>query len=371
MKKHRCRLWTTMGLLLLGLSTVAAADTNCGRLEVTPIGTLQFGTMTTLDTKTLSLRLAHPGGFFSGDQQGDLRLEKFFFSKTGNFTLSDDQEVIRRKNEFYDLKVTVPASTDTGPFGGQVFIKGFEEVDGKIAAQPTLLCQIGVQGKRQPPVIFSPAVVKFGSVQGGSNSSVAVDSFTNVTLQNLTVTPSTHFTANLSLPNIASGTSAQLLVTVKADAPPGGRITGAVNMNFKTSAGQPFSVSVPVSADKILISKPAPVKPDLTVQIQNHTEAAPPPGENKASVTVTLSIANDSDAPALACEVNVLMDGNLEKTAPVPAIPAHGSQTLDVTFKTAKSGAHVLSAVVDSNNANAEANENNNTAPQVSVNIPG
>src|SRR6187551_3597501 len=99
--RRQFRFAAVVGFLLMMIAVWSHAE-NCVRLDITPFPTLQFGTMTTVETKTLTLRLGHPGGFFTGGQEGDLRLEKFFFSKSGSITLSDDEEVIRGKNEFYD-----------------------------------------------------------------------------------------------------------------------------------------------------------------------------------------------------------------------------------------------------------------------------
>lgn len=366
------RRGTWVILLWLCVLSVAAADNNCVRLDVQPFPAMQFGTLTTLDAKTLNLRLAHTGGFFSGDQQGDLRLERFLFSKTGDVTLSDDSEVIRRSGEFYDLKVTIPAGRPVGPFGARVIIKGFKSVDGHLAAQETKFCEVGVQASIVRPLDVSPATANFGSVQGAKDILLELKPNVAINLQQIKASPDSHFSFTaLSASSLPAGQPVPLHVFVKPDAPITKRpIHGLLKMDWKTSTGQPFTVSVPLEVAEIVIGKPAPAGPDLTVEFQNVSVEPPAAGANKSTMKATLKITNGGEA-SLPCEATVQLDGNVEATVQVGPVAAQGSATVDAEFKTRKTGAHTLSAIVDSNNANSETNENNNGSAPATVDIPG
>lgn len=216
--------------------------------------------------------------------------------------------------------------------------------------------------------------VDFGSFDEGSAAvrSVTLKANANINLSFSGITPPFQIDATGLLP-LASGNQVVVHVTVPTNVP-AGTLSGVMTVKAVVQQSIPPShpveqiEDIPVSA-KILANVP-PAPPDLSPQLQGDPTVTPPQGTTNARISFQLKVKNNGAGAGVACEAKVLLDGNLEKTITIPAIAAGGNDVQDVSFATNKSGQHQLSVKVDSNNANAESNENNNELAPVSVLIP-
>lgn len=179
------------------------------------------------------------------------------------------------------------------------------------------------------------------------------------------------FTASLlrqGHPFTLSPTSGELVgkntVTFSVDIPestPPGTYSETLTIKLQVRAGSTSTKTIPVQV------RMAPKQPDLTLSIPSQATVQPEAGKKR--VTFTVVITNNGGLDSAPCSNDVLLDSNVKTSFPLAAIKGAGGGinvtttfSQQVSFLTDKTGSHPVTVKLDTNNANQEFLETNNTA---------
>ncbi|MFH1646572.1 MAG: CARDB domain-containing protein [Chloroflexota bacterium] len=114
--------------------------------------------------------------------------------------------------------------------------------------------------------------------------------------------------------------------------------------------------AAPISAgDRPNYALAAPA-PDIVIQAIAASPEVPSLGD---TVTFTVTVKNQGDAPAAASRVTYYIDDTYQKSSPVSSL-APGATAVRTFTWSAQAGAHVVKAVADADNSVAETSETNN-----------
>lgn len=213
-------------------------------------------------------------------------------------------------------------------------------------------------------------ILNFGTFNQGTDAvkSITLKARTNINLTFAGVTPPFAIDAPSIVP-LATGNQVVVKVTLPANTQP-----GAFNNTIAVTASvqKPIPPTHPVEQIKTFLASATitqPAQPDLSPQILGTPTVTPPQGGANAKIKFQLKV-NNSGAASVACDAKIFLNGNRETTITIPAIGANSSNTQNVSFGTGKSGQVQMTLKVDTNDANAESNENNNEIAPVTLNIP-